>query len=133
MLPTPLAQRPGAAEKGVATKDKHSSWIRNSLRIEHSGQITWFNRHMFDRQWALDDCDNHAVILTSIQISMRGVLRDKHGFPRLKRSRRREDADEGCFVGLVRSNKCCNAAGPTARSAAAQSRRMKTIEYSRLQ
>src|SRR5437867_4432057 len=60
--------------------------MRNPLRIKYGVQITWLNRHMFDWQWALGHCDDHAALLTGVQVSVRSVLRHEHGFSCLERS-----------------------------------------------
>jgi hypothetical protein len=62
------------------------SWFANALHIEHSGQITGLNRHMFHWERALNHRDDHAAVVTGVQIPMGGICRHEHGFPSLERS-----------------------------------------------
>src|SRR5262245_15093655 len=102
---------------------------------------------MLHRERALDHRDDHAALLTGVEVTMRGVRWYEDGFPSFERSvtlpttmipsppsstrpHQRPDHDGGCFVDLVRSSRCCNGDDRIARSVAAQIRVMKTPRLS---
>jgi len=78
MLPILSVQQSQKSEYATRREKNCSSWT-NSLGIENGGQISRFNRHMFNWERTLHDRDHHPLVLTGVEVTVRGVFRYEHG------------------------------------------------------